>query len=207
MFNFKKPLQFFKAFQHMVFPPICLVCGEMSPVEYCLCISCAQNFLLSSSITYDLSPSAIFSYCFDYEEPLASLVSSYHSQQQASIAKGFAAWIWLRHLHLKWALPDVIVTIPNDFSKEILLAKKHQYKIAKSLGKMMQVPVLRIIKWQMPLPRAKKHFLKIFPKGCNKRVLLIGDVFLGDDVMQITDEIINIMNPSHLQVLGLCCQE
>ncbi|MGA8164795.1 MAG: phosphoribosyltransferase family protein [Waddliaceae bacterium] len=83
---------------------------------------------------------------FDHAGPAATLVKKMEKGSQLDLAKGAAAFLALQLAGLGWPLPDVIVPVPISFVRWLQRGYNQRFLLAKSLGKLINRPVRRVLK-------------------------------------------------------------
>lgn len=160
---------FGKSFLDLLYPPLCLHCGEDLENE-CL-IFCKTCLLLLEPIDPSLRCPLCFSsefngqmekccqQCkeksrnikqmasvFDYEGPPATLVKQLKYGGRYYLAKGGGAYLATQFLTLNWPMPDFIIPMPMARLRKLERGYNQSELLAESLAKLIQCPFSSILK-------------------------------------------------------------
>lgn len=153
---------------HVLYPSKCRHCSELLPprspflcpqCSHLLellnpehhCPTCFNPFPENGSCVCDecLHYPSLYCYvgaAFDYEGPAASLVRKLKYSGQPYLAKGMAAFLAAQFIHLNWPLPDLILPVPQSFSKWMQRGYNQSELLAQELGKILHVQTVNGMK-------------------------------------------------------------
>lgn len=166
------PLSFFKqcrdAILHLLYPPICLHCGEsvneeslifchqchlllelINPVERCLyCFSSnrSSKHRLCSECVHRVPALNRIAAAFDYAGPAATLIRKMKYGNQSYLAKGAAAFLAAQLIHANWPLPEAIIPVPISFTRWLQRGYNQSLLLAKYLGELLDRPVVQALR-------------------------------------------------------------
>lgn len=155
----------FHSFQRLVYPAVCLHCGEELPLKRSLlCTECFEGLELllpRERCVYCFSPQRRLTVCkhcekhpplfhrvaavFEYHGPAATLVKKMKYSNLPYLSEGLAAYMVLQFILLKWPKPDLIVPVPISFTHWIHRGYNQSYLLAKEIGKLLNCPVLEVL--------------------------------------------------------------
>lgn len=153
-----------KALLYLVFPPICLHCGdpieEKSLIFCCDCLGrlepidplerCPYCFSADFYLEKKVCPECFrctpllnrIAAAFDYIGPAADLVKEMKYGNRPYLAKGAAAYMAAQFYRLDWPTPDYIIPVPLPLTRWIQRGYNQSHLLAESLSKFLNRPLL-----------------------------------------------------------------
>lgn len=214
-----------EACSSVLYPAFCLHCdSSLESGSSLLCASCQISLewiepaeRCRYCCSADISPKLrICSRCLQ-KSPVFHRVSAAFDEQGAArallyslkrgnayLAKGAAAYMAWQWGRLEWPLPDAIVPIPTSLSRWLQQGYNPRALLAQELGKILGVPVLKLIKRvsaQTEAPLFERCTKNIFQE---KKLLLVDDVWIYGRTMNAGAEALLDYGPAKIYGLTFC---
>lgn len=161
--------QLANSFLDLIYPPLCLHCRESLDAEFSLfchtCLkllalidpACRCPYCFTSEINIEKDNSCSecrqkpqimrrIAAAFDYEGPAATLVKQLKYGGKPYLAEGAGAFLTAQFVRLEWPLPDYIIPMPMAPLRKFDRGYNQSQLIADVLGKLLNKPVLNILK-------------------------------------------------------------
>ena len=167
-----------------LFPPLCWHCNEPAPFSHSLCSACLAFLAPLSSSSDPLIT-------FEGEGPAWTLIQALRSGKAPHLAEGLAGYMALQLLHSHHPLPDFIIPVPQSLFRSLQIGYNPRYLLAHHLGKILNRPVLSLLKrspqllrqTQLPLDRRRllsaSHFQWRKPFPLHEKTILLVDDLIG----------------------------
>ena len=140
---------------NLIFPPVCMHCEEVTKSsKHPLCVRCLESLEKPERIPLEeMMGLKGISAPFVYFGAVQTLLFQFKEGSTLYLAKGLAGWMALDILKRNWPKPDFLIPIPQTFIRRFTLGCHPSLLLAQELGKILDVPVLPILKrrWGKPL--------------------------------------------------------
>lgn len=199
------------AFVQFIYPALCIHCSQTTGhYRQLLCKECKQNFTLIdpsgrcrrcfSLAEMDSGPCGLckeyshpfkgLASAFEHIGPAAALVSELKYKGRFKLAKDLAAFMFVQFCRLDWPVPDMIIPVPQSFSRGMIRGYNQSLLIAEEFGKRIDRSPHNILKRrnsdfsQTGLNRQQRNQLRSDAFGWKKPIDLSDRIVLViDDVM------------------------
>lgn len=230
------------SFLSLIYPPICLHCSDkLSLKETLLCAPCQELLTLiekehhctrcfheksskklhacKNCFSKSLSTVSIAA-ALEYMGPAKTLIKQLKYGDKPYLAKGLASFMAAQFIELEWPMPDLIIPVPQAFSRFLSRGYNQAELLGETLGLILNCPL------QLSLKRKSGSFsqaalnkeerLKIekstisLKKNQNlqdKIILLVDDVLTTGTTAEKCAEILMDACPKAIYVLTACYAE
>jgi ComF family protein len=229
-------MRLWKALVDLVYPPLCLHCEEKT--GGLLCATCSELLTLLSSEGRCRGCFTLLEEknkcpqcdqkvaCFkraaalDYFGPAATLVQRLKFANRPHLAKDLAAFMVVQLFRLGWPTPDLLIPVPQPFTRFLVRGYNQSELLAKEMGQLLNREVKNLLKRrsgdfpQMGQERSQREKLSqaaFFWKKKNsceqvvgKTVLLIDDVMTTGTTLRQTASLLQEAGPAALYALAAC---
>ncbi len=154
---------------------------------------------------------------FDYMGPMATLVHQLKFAKRFPLAKDFAAFLVVQLDRLNWPLPDLLIPVPQSFTRKLIRGFNQSELIAQEMSCLLQRPCLNLLKRrsgdfsQMGQDRAQREALeasafswKKFHDLSDKTLLLIDDVMTSGTTLNHCATLLDEASPAAIYALTVC---
>lgn len=227
--------------RNLVYPPICMHCNIIAEDDNeKFCIQCAKRLIpiqpeercpycfssdferakeiCCAECRMDPLPLTRIAAVFDYEGPAASIVRHLKYGGQFYLAKGCGAYMAYQFNELNWRLPDAIIPMPMPILRRLDRGYNQSLLIAESLGKILDRPVLDILKRKstgfsqagLNIKQRKELKSSAFslrsrkPELFDKSLLLVDDVMTTGSSLRCCAETLAELYPTAIYGLTFC---
>lgn len=218
----------------LLFPPLCLHCQEDTGCVWkSFCAHCQEFFALLSPVercsrcffpleecsghrTGEFPFTRVAAAC-EYWGPPATLVRALKYQRRPYLAKDAAALLVVQLLTLEWPIPDLIVPVPQAFTRTLLRGYNQSGLIAQEMGKLLNVPIAQPLKRrsgdlpQAALNKAQRERLSVEAFSWKKPtciseqcVLVVDDVRTTGTTLYHTGSVLKQRYPGALYGMAFC---
>lgn len=163
----------------------CLKCFEEISLRKGICNSCRKL----------AHPFKELAACFEDFGPAKTLLHAFENKHQFLCAKDVAAFITMQIYALYWPIPDVIIPLPQHFTK-------NTQKIVKELSHFLHCPSKSILRkrWEL-IPQFS------LKKKCNiyrQRVLLVATTMHSRDCLRSAAKVLEEGSPLEIYGMAFC---
>lgn len=214
-------------FLHLLYPPLCLQCGEsIQEEERLFCKVCLTYLTL-------IEPEGRCPFCFgesckeckepwgrvaaacDEIGPAATLLYQLKQSDSPYLAKGAGALMATQFLKMEWPFPDLIVPVPLAPTRLYERGYNQSYLLAKVVGEILDRPVVELLKRrsgdfsQGGLSKRQREALDgenfiLKEGGKGKTVLLIDDLIMTGSTLRCSAEALWEGEPKAIYGLVFC---
>lgn len=188
-----------------------LHCPACFSIQYCTkkmhCVKCASK---KSSLTYIAA-------AFEYKGAPSTFVKEFKYGNKPYLSQGLGSFMTAQFIQLKWPIPDLIVPVPQSFSRWLTRGYNQAELLSDSIGQLIERPVVKaLIRKSDDFSQAglslcqrlklngKSIYLKKNQNLQDKVILLVDDVLTTGTTLQICAEALLEDYPNSIYALTLC---
>lgn len=221
----------------LIFPPYCLHCkAKVNNLNLKICQNCVNDLIFLNKDEHCprcFAFKEVYVLCkcaekhqevdavaavFDYSGVASSLIRNFKYNQNISLAKSIAAWMYYQYIQLGWPPLDFIIPMPISSVRLFFRGYNQSLLIALELEKLLQIPVITKIKKrngtfsQAKLKSDQRNRLNsnnfrcdYLPEVFNKKIMIIDDVMTTGTTVEACAEAIRRENmPEAIYALTFC---